>query len=104
MVDGDTVAIDPSFLPVPLNASPLSVRLRGIDCPESGHRAHCMSEYNLASAASLYTKQKIEEHTAANVGIELCSWDKYGGRILGDIVFWKEERTTHDTVVDGVCV
>ena len=75
IIDGDTVAIDSSFLPIPLNTLPLSVRLRGMDCPESGHRARCTSEYNLASAASLYTKQKIEEHAAENVGIELCGWD-----------------------------
>ena len=92
VIDGDTVAIDPSFLPLPLNTSPPSIRLRGIDCPESAHRAKCATEYNLAATATAFTKHQLEEHSSADTGIEICSWDKFGGRILGDVVFWKDGK------------
>ena len=60
---------------------------------ESGHRAMCPLEQNLAAAAASFTLAMVKEHEPENIGLLLCSWDKYGGRVLGDIVFWSRSST-----------
>jgi endonuclease YncB( thermonuclease family) len=62
--DGDTIVIAAPFLPLPLKPE-LAVRIYGVDTPEKGHRAQCPQE----------------EHQVIIYG-----WDKFGGRILGDIL------------------
>ena len=61
--------------------------------PESGHSAICPLEQNLAAAAASFTLAMVKEHEPENIGLLLCSWDKYGGRVLGDIVFWSRSST-----------
>jgi len=85
--DGDTVVIAAPFLPKPLKPE-LAVRVFGVDTPEKGHRAMCPSEAQRGEAASAFTKNAIA--TAAAQGgkfqATLYGWDKFGGRILGDIL------------------
>ena len=85
--DGDTVVIAAPFLPKPLKPE-LAVRIFGVDTPEKGHRALCPSEAQRGEAASAFTKNAIA--TAAAQGgkfqATLYGWDKFGGRILGDIL------------------
>jgi endonuclease YncB( thermonuclease family) len=88
-VDGDTVQVRVPGLPAPLDEQPLSVRVLGVDCPESGHRARCDVERRLAEAATAFTQTLV---TTRSVGVEICGWDKYGGRVLGDLVLDGDER------------
>jgi len=83
VVDGDTVAFQANFLPDPLKKE-LSVRVFGVDTPEKGHRALCPSEAARGEAASAFTKAQINASTKRQV--ILMDWDKYGGRVLGDIL------------------
>ena len=85
--DGDTVVIAAPFLPKPLKPE-LAVRVFGVDTPEKGFRAQCPSEAQRGEAASAFTKNAIA--TAAAQGgkfqATLYGWDKFGGRVLGDIL------------------
>ena len=83
VIDGDTVAFEAKFLPAPLKPE-LSIRVLGVDTPEKGHRAACPQEAEAALKASAFTKNKIAN--AKKIQIELKSHDKYGGRVLGDVI------------------
>lgn len=83
VIDGDTVAFRAPFLPDPLKKE-LSIRIYGVDTPEKGHRAKCPKEAQMGEAASAFTKNLVQ--TATKRQIVLYDWDKYGGRVLGDIV------------------
>jgi endonuclease YncB( thermonuclease family) len=87
ITDGDTVVIAAPFLPKPLKPE-LAIRVFGVDTPEKGFRAQCPSEAQRGEAASAFTKNAIA--TAAAQGgkfqATLYGWDKFGGRVLGDIL------------------
>lgn len=81
--DGDTVVIEAPFLPAPLKKE-LAVRIFGVDTPEKGFRAKCESENQRGLAASKFTKDLISVSQKRQV--TLYDWDKFGGRVLGDII------------------
>lgn len=83
VLDGDTVVFEATFLPAPLKPQ-LSLRVLGVDTPEKGHRAQCESENQKAQEASKFTKNLIEN--SKKVQIEIKEHDKYGGRVLGDVI------------------
>ena len=83
VIDGDTVAFHAPFLPDPLKKE-LSIRVFGVDTPEKGFRAKCPSEDQRGQAASAFTKHAIGVATKRQ--IVLMDWDKYGGRVLGDVL------------------
>ena len=83
VIDGDTVEFSAPFLPAPLKPR-LAVRVFGVDTPEKGFRAKCESEAKRGEAASAFTKKVITESKTARVA--LIDWDKFGGRVLGDII------------------
>lgn len=83
IIDGDTVEIEVPFLPKELG-NHLSIRVLGVDTPEKGFRAKCELENTKAVSASLFTSNEVFD--AKSVKIIIKSWDKYGGRILGDII------------------
>ena len=83
VIDGDTVAFAAPWLPDPLKKE-LSIRVFGVDTPEKGHRAQCPSENLLGLAATNFTKDSIAN--AKKLQIVLMDWDKYGGRVLGDVI------------------
>jgi micrococcal nuclease len=83
VIDGDTVEFAAPFLPLPLKPK-LAVRVFGVDTPEKGFRAKCESEAKRGEAASAFTKKAISESKTAKVAI--IDWDKFGGRVLGDII------------------
>lgn len=80
--DGDTIVISAPFLPKPLKPE-LAVRIYGVDTPEKGFRAQCESEKQRGEAASAFTKQAVASTQKHQV--TLYAWDKFGGRVLGDI-------------------
>jgi endonuclease YncB( thermonuclease family) len=81
--DGDTIVISARFLPAPLKPE-LAVRIYGVDTPEKGHRAQCPSEAQRGEQASQWTRQLVASGTKFQV--ILYKWDKFGGRVIGDIV------------------
>lgn len=83
VLDGDTIVISAPYLPKPLRPE-LAVRIFGVDTPEKGHRAQCAQENELASKASVYTTQLIKN--GKKIQVTLYRWDKFGGRVLGDII------------------
>ena len=80
---GDTVVIAAPYLPAPLKPE-LAVRVFGVDTPEKGFRGQCESEKQRGEQASTFTKDVIKATKKHQV--VLYSWDKFGGRVLGDII------------------
>jgi endonuclease YncB( thermonuclease family) len=83
VTDGDTVVIAAPFLPAPLKPE-LAIRVFGVDTPEKGHRAMCPSEAQRGEAASAFTKNAIAQ--GGKFQVTMYGWDKFGGRVLGDIL------------------
>ena len=83
VLDGDTVEVRVDFLPAELG-SKLLVRVWGVDTPEKGWRAKSDHEKKMGAEASAYTKQLVTN--AKDIKIKVLSWDKYGGRLLGDVI------------------
>jgi endonuclease YncB( thermonuclease family) len=83
VLDGDTVAFEANFLPEPLKKE-LSVRIYGVDTPEKGFRAKCESENTKGLAATEFTKKSVA--SAKKIEVAIANWDKFGGRVLGDII------------------
>jgi len=81
--DGDTIVIAAPYLPAPLKPQ-LAVRIYGVDTPEKGFRAKCESENQRGLAASGFTKNAVAKSVKRYV--VLYDWDKFGGRVLGDII------------------
>ena len=76
VADGDTIK---TTLKLPCPLCMASVRIRGIDTPESNFLAKCPLEKEKGLAAKTYLTNAIAgrtEMTARNI-----KWDKYGGRI-----------------------
>ena len=83
VLDGDTVAFEAPFLPEPLKKE-LSIRVYGVDTPEKGFRAKCESENTKGLAATEFTKKSIA--SAKKIEVAIANWDKFGGRVLGDVI------------------
>lgn len=80
IADGDTIKTTVA-LPCPLCQA--SVRIRGIDTPESNHLAKCDKEKHAGLQAKDYliaTTRGQTEMMARNM-----KWDKYGGRIDAEV-------------------
>jgi micrococcal nuclease len=83
VIDGDTVAFQATWLPDPLKKE-LSIRVYGVDTPEKSFRAKCPQEEQRGQAATQFTKNAISKSLKRQV--VLMDWDKYGGRVLGDVI------------------
>lgn len=83
VIDGDTVAFEALWLPDPLKKE-LSIRVYGVDTPEKGFRAKCADENKLGHDATDFTISAVK--LAKNRKIVIMDWDKYGGRVLGDVI------------------
>jgi len=82
-VDGDTVEVQVGFLPAELGDK-LKIRIFGVDTPEKGFRAKCESEAKRGEAATDFTKKLLAGGKV--IKVEIKEWDKFGGRVLGDVV------------------
>jgi endonuclease YncB( thermonuclease family) len=87
VIDGDTVAIEAKWIPLPMKPV-IAVRVYGVDTPEKSFRAKCEAEAALGEKASEFTKDLIAQ--AKKVEVTFYSWDKYGGRVLGDLLLDKK--------------
>ena len=83
VIDGDTVAIEALWMPLPMKPE-VSIRVYGVDTPEKGFRAKCEAEASKGEQATAFTKAQITMST--KVQVKLIAHDKYGGRVLGDVV------------------
>lgn len=83
VVDGDTVEFEAAFLPDPLPKK-LSIRVWGVDTPEKSFRAKCDSEKARGEEATKFTKDLVAH--AKTLQISIYEWDKFGGRVLGDVI------------------
>ncbi len=83
VVDGDTVVVPAPYLPAPLKPQ-LYLRIYGVDTPEKGSLAKCEAEKSKGYAASKFTTLAV--NNAKYHQITFRWWDKYGGRVLGDII------------------
>ena len=83
VTDGDTIVIAAPFLPKPLKPE-LAIRVYGVDTPEKGFRGQCDSEKQRGEAATVFTKGLINASQQRQV--ILYGWDKFGGRVLGDLI------------------
>ena len=82
VLDGDTVGFEATFLPEPLKKE-LLIRVYGVDTPEKGHRAQCVSENEKGQAATKFTANAL--NNAKKIEVAIGNWDKFGGRVLGDV-------------------
>ena len=82
VLDGDTIKFQVGFLPSEIKPF-LSVRINGVDTPEKKPRNKCDKEDELAQKASKFTKDAVA--AAKSIKVSIDGWDKYGGRILGDV-------------------
>ena len=82
-IDGDTIVIAAPYLPAPLKPE-LGVRIFGVDTPEKSFRAKCESEKVRGEQASVFVKDLVAGTKKHQV--VLYDWDKFGGRVLGDIL------------------
>ena len=81
--DGDTVVIAAPYLPAPLKPE-IAVRIYGVDTPEKSFRAKCESEKVRGEQSSEFTKLLI--NSTKKHQVVLYGWDKFGGRVLGDLI------------------
>jgi endonuclease YncB( thermonuclease family) len=63
----------------------------GVDTPEKGWRARCKAEDAHANAARVFTEESIQNDTDT-YNVVLHKWDKYGGRVLGDLYFTERKQ------------
>lgn len=91
VIDGDTVEFEADFLPGALKQR-LSLRVYGVDTPEKGPRAKCPIENMKSLKAKLFTEQEI--YNAMDIKVYIHGWDKYGGRVLGDVILDGENLST----------
>jgi len=82
-VDGDTLEVEATWLPAELGKT-IRIRVYGVDTPEKGGRAKCPNEATRGEAASAFSKAQVAN--AKKVQITIREWDKFGGRILGDVI------------------
>jgi endonuclease YncB( thermonuclease family) len=81
VVDGDTIS---TTLALPCPLCNVSVRILGIDTPETSYLAKCPAEKAKGLEAKAFVKMLVgNEKTMTVSGIK---WDKYGGRIDGIVV------------------
>ena len=78
IADGDTIK---TTLELPCPLCNVSVRILGIDTPESNHLAKCPAEQAKGIAAKKFLNDFIS--TAETMIVRNIKWDKYGGRIDG---------------------
>lgn len=83
VLDGDTVEFDAPFLPKELKQV-LKLRIEGVDTPEKGRLAKCDRERMLADRATQFTQRVVAGATKHQIVI--TGWDKYGGRVIGDLL------------------
>lgn len=84
VIDGDTVEVEAPWLPTELRDGGIKLRIYGIDTPEKGHLAKCELENTKSLNAKAFVETQIAK--AKEVRVWFKEWDKYGGRVVGDVL------------------
>ena len=90
VVDGDTVQIEIPGLPTELGH--VSLRILHVDTPEKGAHAKCDLERDKSDKATKFVKDTINNGKV--IKVEVKKWDKYGGRVLGDLIIDDKRLST----------
>jgi endonuclease YncB( thermonuclease family) len=91
IIDGDTFRAEMQGIPRPLNR--VSIRLKGIDTPEI--RGKCENEKALARRARAFSWNMLVK--SSKIELKNQSWDKYGGRILADVII--DDKSLADLLI-----
>lgn len=83
VIDGDTLIIETPFL-LPELGNSMGLRIQGVDTPEKPPRAKCSEEAEKGLKATAYTRNLIAKSKSRKIIIK--DWDKYGGRLIGDVL------------------
>lgn len=94
VVDGDTVEFKVDWLPPELGDR-LKLRIYGVDTPEKAARAQCPKEAKMGAAATKFVVAAVDK--AKKKTIVLRDWDKFGGRVLGDLIL--DDVSLRDTLI-----
>ena len=81
VVDGDTLKVD-AGADMPASLARLSVRVRGVDTPET-YRPKCDAERRAGRAATAFVKAALARADA--IVIRNPKWDRYGGRVVANV-------------------
>jgi endonuclease YncB( thermonuclease family) len=105
--DGDTIKTYLSVLPDPLNK--ISVRIYGIDTPESPAksyrktgklgRANCVQEAEMALKATAIVKNMVK-NSDGMLYLRAADWGKFGGRIVADVYLQSKEGGNRFNIAD----
>ena len=87
ITDGDTIKVQATIWPNLYKET--SVRIYGIDTPEI--HSKCEKERDLAASAREYVADKLT--TADGIFIQNVTKDKYGNRVVADVLYKKNNRT-----------
>jgi len=83
VIDGDTIEVEIAGWPAPYN--PISVRIYGIDTPESKHGiAKCDKELKLGVISKAWAKKNLPVDTLVTI-VWAGKKEKYG-RLLGNVI------------------
>ena len=93
IIDGDTVEVNALWLPPELGKT-ISIRLHGVDAPESSWRAQCDAERTQGRLATAALARLL----VPRAEVKVVGWDKYGSRILGDFVV--DGKSVRDTLLE----
>ncbi len=97
VIDGDTLKAKWT-VPYP-TLETIYLRIAGIDTPELFH-PKCQKEKELA----LLAKAELEEITSGKFHFDILEWDKYGGRILVNLISETKEPVTDILVSKGLAI
>ena len=96
VIDGDTIVVDASA-DMPAEVAELRVRLRGVDAPETGHRARCDAERAAADQTTTFVEGLVA--AATSVVVRDPEWGKWGGRVVADVVL-DDDRSLATLLID----
>ena len=94
VIDGDTIKISAPWVPAPLKPE-ISIRVSGVDTPEHAGIAQCDLEAQRADKATEFTQGLITH--AKKIEVTYTQWDKYGGRILGEV--WVDDKALSEQLI-----
>ena len=81
IVDGDTIVVEEQFFPPELGK--INIRIQGIDTPESGSRAKCDKERQLAEQAKTLVNKLMKP--GDTVSVSNVKRDKFGNRVVANV-------------------
>ena len=94
--DGDTIKIIILFSDIPVR---FSLRILGIDTPEIKHNdGRLLEEHDAAIKVRDYIRTLFPKNIAK---ICIRDWDKYGGRVLGDLFLPSGENVSEILIKEG---